>query len=85
MPYKKLASVVVVPTPRASLIVSESIETLLDIDDLMVYDIYGTPSSVVGEIVQTSFIDRWEGQESGTRSRSQSCPLSLKSSLQQAL
>jgi hypothetical protein len=33
----------------------------LDIVDLMFNDTYEIPSSVVEEIAQTSFIDRWEG------------------------
>jgi hypothetical protein len=73
----RLASVVVVATPRTSLVVSESIQAPLDTDGLMFNDTCGTLSFVVGEIAQTTFIERWEGQVSGTRSESQSCPLSF--------
>jgi hypothetical protein len=57
---RRLASVVFVATSKASHVISESIQTSLDIDDLMFNDTCGTPSSMVGEIAQKSFIDIWE-------------------------
>ena len=74
---RRLASVVVVVTPKTSLVVTENIQAPLDIDGLMFNDICGTLNSVVGEIAQISFINRLEGQASGTKSGSQSCPLSF--------
>jgi hypothetical protein len=55
---RRLASIVVGAIPRASSTISETIQVLLVIDDLMVYNTYGIPSSVVGKIVQTTFIDK---------------------------
>jgi hypothetical protein len=54
---KRLVLIVVVPTPRASLVVSENIQVALGIVDLMFYDTCGTPSTMVGGISQISFID----------------------------
>jgi hypothetical protein len=58
---RRQASIVVVASLRASPIVNKSIQASLDIVDLMFNDTYEIPSSVVEEIAQTSFIDRWEG------------------------
>ena len=77
---RRLALVVVVATPRTSLIISESIQAPLDTNDLMFNDTCRILNFVVGEIAQTSFVERWEGQVSGTRSGSQSCPYLLESS-----
>jgi hypothetical protein len=74
---KTIGLVVVVAIPRAFLIVSKNIQVVLDIDDLIFYNTHETLSFVVGGIVLTSFIDRWEAQLSGIRSGSQSCPLSF--------
>jgi hypothetical protein len=74
----RLTLVVVVPTPRTFPVVSESIQVPLDTDDLMFNDTCGTSNFVVGEIAQTSFIERWEGQVSGIRSGSQSRLLSFE-------
>ena len=75
---KGLTLVVIVPTPRAFPIINKSIQAPLDIDDLMFNNTCGTSSCVVGEIAQTSFIEIWEGQVSGIRNGSQSCPLSIE-------
>jgi hypothetical protein len=74
---RRLALVVVVATLRTLPVVNESIQAPLDIDDLMFNDTCGTLSALVGEISQTSFIDKWEGQMSGTRSGSQPRSLSF--------
>jgi hypothetical protein len=63
--------------PRTSPIVIENIPTILDNDDLLFYDTYGTPTFELEGSVLWDYTDRLDGNADGTSNGSQSLSLSF--------
>jgi hypothetical protein len=73
----RLAPIVVVSTPRASLTASENIPATVGSDDPLFQSTCGTPTSTLGRSAMQDSIDRWDGNVDGIGSGSQSLPLSF--------
>jgi hypothetical protein len=73
----RLASIVVVSTPRASLNASESISTTLDSNDPLFQNTCGTRTFEVERSALQDFTDRWNGNVDGIGSGSSSLFLSF--------
>jgi hypothetical protein len=73
----RLASIVVISTPRASPTVSENIPATVSSDDPLFQSTCGTPTSALERSVVQDSTDRWDGNVDGIGSRSQSLPFSF--------
>jgi hypothetical protein len=73
----RLASIVVVSTPRASPTASENIPATVGNDDPLFQSTCGTPTSALERSVVQDSTDRWDGNVDGIGSGSQSLPLSF--------
>jgi hypothetical protein len=81
----RLASIVVVSTPRASPTTSENILATVGSDDPLFQSTCGTPASTLERSAVQDSTDRWDGNVDGIGSGSHPSSYLLENFLQQAL